>query len=77
MKINIPPQQIYANSKGGFIIKGGVMSSEYGNSGVNPLGQPPYLSTMAVGQGLGFFLTFTFWSFNTMVVDKLCIVLIW
>ena len=27
--MNIPPQQIYANSKGP-IIKGGVMSSEYG-----------------------------------------------
>ena len=30
LEINIPPQQIYANSKGGLIIKGGVMSSEYG-----------------------------------------------
>ena len=29
LEINIPPQQIYANSKGGLIIKGGVMSSEY------------------------------------------------
>ena len=30
LKMNIPPQQIYANSKGGLIIKGGVMSGEYG-----------------------------------------------
>ena len=30
LEINIPPQQIYANSKGGLIIEGGVMSSEYG-----------------------------------------------
>ena len=29
LEINIPPQQIYANSKGGLIIEGGVMSSEY------------------------------------------------
>ena len=29
--INIPPQQIFANSKGGgLIIEGGIMSSEYG-----------------------------------------------
>ena len=28
LEINIPLQQIYANSKGGLIIKGGVMSSE-------------------------------------------------
>ena len=32
MEINIPSQQIYANSKGGLIIEGGVMSSEYGIS---------------------------------------------
>ena len=30
LEINIPPQQIYANSKGGLIIEGGLMSSEYG-----------------------------------------------
>ena len=30
MEINIHPQQIYAKSKGELIIKGGVMSSEYG-----------------------------------------------
>ena len=30
MEINIPPQQLYANSKGG-LIKGGIMSSEYSN----------------------------------------------
>ena len=29
MEINIPPQQIYANSKEGIIIEGGVMLSEY------------------------------------------------
>ena len=29
LEINVP-QQIYANSKGGLIIEGGVMSSEYG-----------------------------------------------
>ena len=29
-EINIPPQQIYTKSKGELIIKGGVMSSEYG-----------------------------------------------
>ena len=28
----IPPQQIYAYSKGGHIIEGGVMSSEYGTA---------------------------------------------
>ena len=28
--IDIPLQQIFANSKGGLIIEGGVMSSEYG-----------------------------------------------
>ena len=28
LEINIPPQQIDANSKGGLIIEGGVMSSE-------------------------------------------------
>ena len=27
---NIPPQQIFANSKWGLIIEGGVVSSEYG-----------------------------------------------
>ena len=32
LEINIPPQQIYANSKGGLIIEGGVMSSEYGTA---------------------------------------------
>ena len=31
LEINIPPQQIYANSKRGLIIKGSVMSSEYGS----------------------------------------------
>ena len=30
MEINIPPQQIHANSKGGLINEEGVMSSEYG-----------------------------------------------
>ena len=30
LEINIPPQHILAKSKGGLIIKGGVMSSEYG-----------------------------------------------
>ena len=30
LEINISLQQIYANSKGGLINKGGVMSSEYG-----------------------------------------------
>ena len=30
LEINIPPQQIHANSKGGLINKGGVMLSEYG-----------------------------------------------
>ena len=29
-EINIPPQQILAKSKGGLIIEGGVISSEYG-----------------------------------------------
>ena len=29
LEIKIPPQQIYANSKGVLIIEGGVMSSEY------------------------------------------------
>ena len=29
MEINIPPQQIHANSKGGLIIEGGVMLSDY------------------------------------------------
>ena len=28
--MNIPQQQIHANSKGGLINEGGVMSSEYG-----------------------------------------------
>ena len=32
MEINIPPKQIYANSKGGLIIEGGVMLSEYSMS---------------------------------------------
>ena len=31
LEINIPPQHILAKSKGGFIIEGGVSSSEYGN----------------------------------------------
>ena len=31
LEINIPPHQIYGNSRGGLIIEGGVMSSEYGN----------------------------------------------
>ena len=31
LEINIPLQQIYANSYCGFIIEGGIMSSEYGN----------------------------------------------
>ena len=32
LEINIPPQQIYANSKGeGLIIEGGILSFEYGN----------------------------------------------
>ena len=30
LEVNIPPQQIYIKSKGGLIIEGGVMSSEYG-----------------------------------------------
>ena len=30
LEINIPLQQIYANSKGGLIIKGGILLSEYG-----------------------------------------------
>ena len=30
LEINIPPQQIFASSKGGLIIEGGVISSEYG-----------------------------------------------
>ena len=30
LEINIPPQQIYAKSKEGLIIEGGVMLSEYG-----------------------------------------------
>ena len=30
LEINIPLQQIFANSKGGLIIEGGIMSSEYG-----------------------------------------------
>ena len=34
LEINISPQQIYANSKGGLMIEGGVMSSEYGTSEV-------------------------------------------
>ena len=37
MEINIPPQQIYANSKGGLIIEGGVMSSEYGSGEACPM----------------------------------------
>ena len=32
LEINIPPQQIHVNSKGGLINKGGVVSSEYGNT---------------------------------------------
>ena len=32
LEVNIPPQQIYANTKGGPIIEGGVMSSEYGTT---------------------------------------------
>ena len=31
LEINIPTQHILAKSKGGFIIEGGVSSSEYGN----------------------------------------------
>ena len=31
MEINVPSQQIHANSKGGLINEGGVMSSEYGS----------------------------------------------
>ena len=31
LEINMPLQQIYANSKGGLIIEGGTMSSEYSN----------------------------------------------
>ena len=31
LEINIPPQHILAKSKWGLIIKGGVISSEYGN----------------------------------------------
>ena len=30
LEINIPLQQIYANSKGGLIIQGGLMLNEYG-----------------------------------------------
>ena len=30
LEINIPPQYILAKSKGGLIIEGGVISSEYG-----------------------------------------------
>ena len=30
LETNIPLQQIYVKSKGGLIIEGGVMSSEYG-----------------------------------------------
>ena len=30
LEINIPPQHILAKSKGGLIIEGGVISSEYG-----------------------------------------------
>ena len=30
LEMNIPPQHIFAKSKGGLIIKGGVSSSEYG-----------------------------------------------
>ena len=30
LEINIPLQQIYANSNGGLIIKGSIISSEYG-----------------------------------------------
>ena len=29
LEINTPPQQIHANSKGGLINEGGIMSSEY------------------------------------------------
>ena len=32
LEINIPPQHISAKSKGGLIIEGGIISSEYGNS---------------------------------------------
>ena len=32
LEINTPQQQISANSKGGLINEGGVMSSEYGTS---------------------------------------------
>ena len=30
LEINVPQQQIHANSEGGLINEGGVMSSEYG-----------------------------------------------
>ena len=31
LEMNIPQQQIFANSKGELIIEGGVISSQYGN----------------------------------------------
>ena len=34
LEINIPSQQIYANSKGGLINEGGVILSEYGNNNI-------------------------------------------
>ena len=40
MEINIPPQQIHANSNGGLINEGGVMSSEYGKNCVDNLSEP-------------------------------------
>ena len=48
LEINIPPQHILAKSKGGLIIEGGVMSSEYGNphSAVCVQWSPSYLDTI-------------------------------
>jgi len=41
LEINIPPQHILAKSKGGPIIEGGVISSEYGTYGAkNPMRIP-------------------------------------
>ena len=39
LEINMPLQQIYASSKRGLIIEGGVMSSEYGND-LSSWGEP-------------------------------------
>ena len=41
LEINIPPQHISAQSKGGLIIEGGVISSEYGNCKREPERQFP------------------------------------